>query len=64
MLATNVMSTKFGVLKICIYVRFKDVEYRSSSDNPLPLLSAKEAVSLWVLGARKVTSDDLVAVAT
>ncbi|CAH1984245.1 unnamed protein product [Acanthoscelides obtectus] len=31
----------------------KDVEYASTSNNSQPLLSAKEALSLWVLGARK-----------
>ncbi|KAJ8953578.1 hypothetical protein NQ318_003000, partial [Aromia moschata] len=31
----------------------KDVEYASTSNNLQPLLSAKEALSLWVLGARK-----------
>ncbi|RZC38071.1 myosin heavy chain, clone 203 [Asbolus verrucosus] len=31
----------------------KDLEYASTSNNLQPLLSAKEALSLWVLGARK-----------
>ncbi|XP_044759605.1 uncharacterized protein LOC123317241 isoform X2 [Coccinella septempunctata] len=31
----------------------KDTEYTSTSKNLQPLLSAKEALSLWVLGARK-----------
>ncbi|XP_076249886.1 protein quick-to-court-like isoform X2 [Rhynchophorus ferrugineus] len=31
----------------------KDVEYASTSNHSQPLLSAKEALSLWVLGARK-----------
>ncbi|XP_017786516.1 PREDICTED: myosin-11 isoform X2 [Nicrophorus vespilloides] len=31
----------------------KDIEYASTSNSLKPLLSAKEAVTLWVLGARK-----------
>nr|XP_023029339.1 uncharacterized protein LOC111517416 isoform X1 [Leptinotarsa decemlineata]XP_023029340.1 uncharacterized protein LOC111517416 isoform X1 [Leptinotarsa decemlineata]XP_023029341.1 uncharacterized protein LOC111517416 isoform X1 [Leptinotarsa decemlineata] len=31
----------------------RDVEYATTSNNSQPLLSAKEALSLWVLGARK-----------
>ncbi|KAK9696393.1 GRIP domain [Popillia japonica] len=38
----------------------KDVEYASCSNNKHPLLSAKEAVSLWVLGARKAMYRQLV----
>ncbi|CAG9864540.1 unnamed protein product [Phyllotreta striolata] len=38
----------------------RDVEYESTSNNSRPLLSAKEALSLWVLGARKAMYRQLI----
>ncbi|XP_057671906.1 protein quick-to-court isoform X1 [Diorhabda carinulata] len=38
----------------------RDVEYASTSNNSQPLLSAKEALSLWVLGARKAMYRQLI----